>query len=89
MWNVPLVCLFCDESIVAGDDLARNLIGTEKGPRLAHEECAVRSIIGGVNHLQGNCTCCGGTMPPDPPGLTPRQAARAAYDVWMRKRTCR
>jgi hypothetical protein len=33
-------------------------------------------ILGGINHLNGDCTCHGGTQPPDPPGVTRRDAAR-------------
>jgi hypothetical protein len=39
-------------------------------------------MIGGLNHLLGRCTCCGGTEPPDPPEMTPRQAALAAVAAW-------
>lgn len=78
---VLLWCPHCDEAIKQGDDLARHLVGSESGPRLWHEECAFRSVAGGLNHLQGKCTCCaGGTLPPDPPGLTKREAAKAAYE---------
>jgi hypothetical protein len=61
-------CLWCGED-VRTDDISYN-DGT------IHEECLVRSIRGGVNHLRGECACCGGTKPPDPPGLTKREAAR-------------
>ena len=69
-----------------GDELARHPIGTEHGARVAHQECALRAIIGGVNHLRGLCTCCGGTLPPDPPNVTQREAARLAVAEWKRQR---
>lgn len=73
-------CLYCDEPIRMGDELARFPIGTQDGVRIAHIECAYRAVAGGVNHLKGLCTCCGGTQPPDPPELSRRDAARAALD---------
>jgi hypothetical protein len=47
-----------------------------------HIECGARGILGGLNHMLGHCTCCGGTSDPDPPGLTKRQAAIAAFQYW-------
>jgi hypothetical protein len=82
---VPIVCLFCDEPIAWGDSLARHPINTEDGLRIAHEECALRAVIGGINHLRGLCTCCGGTLEPDPPNVTKREAARLALAEWKRR----
>jgi hypothetical protein len=47
-----------------------------------HLECQIRSLLGGVNHLEGRCTCCGGTQPPDPPDVTRREAAILAERAW-------
>lgn len=69
-----------------GDELARFLIGSESGPRLYHEECSIRAVIGGLNHLMGSCTCCGGTEPPDPPRLGKREAAKQAVMYWRHHR---
>jgi hypothetical protein len=44
----------------------------------------LRLVIGGAHHQLGNCTCCGGQQPPDPPGLTKREAARVAVDIFRR-----
>lgn len=79
-------CIFCEEPIAMGDELHRNPIGTADGPRIAHYECALRQVVGGVNHQRGRCTCCGGTEPPDPPRLTRREAALAAARFFERKR---
>lgn len=80
--SVPLVCPHCEEPIVQGDELGRHLIAHPDGLRLLHEECAMRTILGGINHLMGKCTCCGGTEQPDPPGMSRRDAARAASLYW-------
>ena len=50
-----------------------------------HQECAMRAIVGGLNHLRGTCTCCGGTEPPDPIGMTQREAARAACTYYRER----
>lgn len=47
-----------------------------------HWECHLRTVVGGLNHLRGMCTCTGGAEPPDPPWLNTRQAAIVAASVW-------
>jgi hypothetical protein len=73
-------CIQCGEPFEADDSgwLYCN------GPAV-HLECGMRSVIGGVNHQLGLCICCGGHLDPDPPGLTPREAARAAWKVFRAK----
>lgn len=53
------------------------------GPRRIHVECVMRSVVGSAQHLMrkdahGRCdlTCT------DPPGMTKREAARAAVDIF-------
>jgi hypothetical protein len=70
------VCPYCEEPIQPGDRLAPT-----NWP--AHWECGLRSVVGGLNHLNGQCTCCGGTLPPDPEGTTRREAARMAAQAWL------
>lgn len=69
-------CIYCDEEVKQYDRVAPyqdNL----------HYECGLRSVVGGLNHLNGSCSCCGGTLPPDPEGTTRRDAARMAAQTWM------
>lgn len=68
-----MICLHCREEILPDD---------RRDPYLqppAHFECGFRAIHGSVGHQRGLCTCRGGpgTME-DPPGLSKREAARAA-----------
>lgn len=51
-----------------------------------HRECFLRGIFGSVGHQRGLCTCNGGpgTMD-DPPGMTAREAARAAVKEFERR----
>lgn len=51
-----------------------------------HYECHLRGVIGGLNHLLGRCTCCGGTEPPDPGDMSRREAAHAAVNYWNTRR---
>ena len=48
----------------------------------AHYHCAFRTIIGGANHILEKCSCFGGTLPADPPGLTSRQTGVASVKVF-------
>lgn len=74
-------CLHCGEPIEAGGDGVMIPHG-DTGDRPWHWECNLRGIIGGLNHLNGACSCCGGTDDPDPPEMTKRQAAQAAVDYY-------
>lgn len=80
-----LRCFHCDELIAPDDDAQMPVIRLQEGATVGHyhHECVVRLVIGGANHLQSRCTCCGGTEPPDPPQLTKRQAARMALNIWV------
>jgi hypothetical protein len=48
-----------------------------------HRECAVRDVVGSLGHLRRQCSCFGGTEE-DPPGMTKREAARVACELWER-----
>jgi hypothetical protein len=67
-------CEICEEPILPGDHVS----ATPVNGKPVHHECFFRAIVGGANHIRGRCTCCGGTEPPDPPGLTRREEAREA-----------
>jgi hypothetical protein len=83
--HVPMpvgqTCLWCHEPIEEGDSGVTQLCFLLDQPpqrRPQHLECHIRSVCGGLNHLLGQCMCCGGDAPPDPPTLSRREAARAA-----------
>ena len=69
-----MICLYCGEPL----DAEGLMVAT-------HPECAIRMIAGGLNHQLGACTCHGGSAPPDPPGLSKREAARAAARHFSRR----
>jgi hypothetical protein len=72
------VCYWCEEPIRLGDNgvLIRRIA--------LHMECHVRSVVGSVNHQEGNCACHGKSEPEDPPGMSTREAAKAAMALWER-----
>jgi len=78
-----MTCPFCREPVLL-EELdgvrARELADGKH----VHSECLMRSIIGSLGHQLGRCSCYGGTEE-DPPGLTKRQAARAAWDYFLHR----
>jgi hypothetical protein len=86
-------CLHCDEpvtgdDIVAGASTHQPLMKADGTCdfRGLHRECEGRMVFGSVGHQLGRCSCrgCDGTME-DPPGMTKREAARAAVDLARRR----
>lgn len=50
-----------------------------------HRECAFRLLVGSLAHVEGRCSCyVPGADETDPPGMTRREAARAACRAWRR-----
>jgi hypothetical protein len=81
-------CGRCGEPITSNDSgLVIPLFGDpDQSEAFYHYECHLRSMVGGLNHQLGKCLCCGGTVPPDPPEMTRREAAKAAVQHWQRSR---
>lgn len=71
-----MLCEFCGEEILDGERA-----NTMPGCVDAHRECLIRSVVGSVGHQLHKCSCYGGTEE-DPPGMTKRQAAKAAVALW-------
>ncbi len=71
-------CFWCGEAFVARDEGIMSNVPM-------HLDCSMRSFIGGANHITGTCSCCGGDQPPDPPGLSKREAATLAHNQWRRR----
>lgn len=80
-------CLHCEEVFIDGD---RGFVLGYAGPEGVdgevgyHRECFLRSIFGSVGHQLGTCSCEGG-HDEDPPGMTKREAARAAVSLFEKK----
>lgn len=68
------LCAHCHELIDAVDLLMNTRF---------HLECLVRMTAGSVAHQKGTCTCHGGEEA-DPPGASLREAARAAYEHFLK-----
>lgn len=83
-------CMNCDEPIDAEDQGV--LIPTWRAENIVTEDpwhlaCHVRGIVGSVGHQLGTCSC---RRPleeseEDPPGMTKREAAEAAFALWGRR----
>lgn len=83
MTDVP-ACMHCGEDVRDGEP-ARDmpihyLCGAREVERI-HLECALRMVVGSVGHQLRECSCFGGTRD-DPEGMTRREAARAACDLF-------
>ncbi len=73
-------CPHCGEDILPWDDQRT----TNDGTLPFHAECLIRSIVGSVGHQLGRCSCFGGNED-DPRGMTLREAAQAARDLFDRR----
>lgn len=70
-------CIHCLEQFEPGDDG----IMTDDGAPF-HRACFIRMVNGPVAHIQRRCSCyIPGSNEHDPPGMTRRQAAQAAFDA--------
>jgi len=76
-------CVFCDEPILP-DEQVQPIWGGEAERRQVHRECLLRQVVGSVAHQMEECSCFEpGSTRGDPPGMTKREAARAAADLWQ------
>jgi hypothetical protein len=81
---VGIPCAHCDEPIAEGDQgylIPAFRTASEMEILPWHFECHMREVVGSVGHLQKKCHCFGGTES-DPPGMTKRQAAAAAWGLF-------
>lgn len=75
-----MTCAWCDEPVSP-----LGLHPAFQGEPM-HIECGFRSACGSVAHIEHRCGCyVPGSEEGDPPGMTKRQAARAAMDAFKRK----
>lgn len=72
-------CIYCEEEILTGETPPAIFEHVQN----MHHECFLRGIFGSVGHLQKRCSCYGGTEE-DPPDMTPRQAAKAAVELYRK-----
>jgi hypothetical protein len=70
-------CTWCEEPVEAGQQ------HPAFQDNAMHFECGFRTAVGSVAHLLRRCHCYKlGSDLNDPPGLTKREAARAAERLW-------
>lgn len=71
-----MTCVWCGEPMA--DTVAGMAIQTNMAAM--HTECAYRAVAGSVAHLEKRCSCyVPGSEEGDPPGMTKREAASAAW----------
>lgn len=86
-------CTWCSEPILAGEygitmpHMDVNADGTYSiADRPRHDECNVRALVGSLAHQTGACTCADpNSTIHNPPGLTRREAAKAAASLFLIK----
>ena len=72
------VCLNCGEVILPWE------VAAMRQPH--HCECALRAVVGSVAHVEGRCSCVDPSSEEgDPPGMTKREAARAACAAYYER----
>jgi hypothetical protein len=85
-------CLWCEEPIQEGDKgVTMPHYGTDTCGGVKemphHIECMLRQTVGSVGHQNGTCWCFNKINPvDDPPGMTKRQAAIAAYKLFQERK---
>jgi hypothetical protein len=79
-------CLHCEEAIDAADSGVVTPLMDGEGVRAAyyHVECWGRVLLGSTGHQLRLCPCFGGTYEGEPPEMSKRDAARAAWDLSRR-----
>jgi hypothetical protein len=86
---VANACMFCGQAVTGNDEQAPfPILDFRTGEAVPlHSECGLRLVVGSVGHIHRKCSCfVTGSTYTDPPGLTARQAARAAVVAWSAAR---
>lgn len=74
-------CPYCTERIEPSAEVIP-LAGNQQW----HTECFLRAVIGSVAHIERRCSCyVPGSTEEDPPGMTVRESARAAWAAYQRR----
>ena len=74
------LCIHCEEPITARDSgIGVPLLAETVTQTYYHLECWGRVVLGSVGHQLRVCSCYGGLYE-DPPTMTKREAARAAWE---------
>lgn len=76
-------CHWCDEPILRHEQHYAGQANKHQGCSDFHYECFFRMFVGSVGHVRKECSCWGGKAG-DPPGMTRREAAKAAFEEYHR-----
>ncbi len=69
-------CPWCEEGLQRGEALVH-----QQGLVYWHHECLFRATVGSAAHILKECSCFGGERE-DPPGMSKREAAKLALEVY-------
>lgn len=76
------VCPHCNEPVMPWERRERYC----NDVRWYHWECFARPILGSVAHIEKRCSCfVPGATEGDDPALTPRQAALASVEAYLKR----
>jgi hypothetical protein len=72
------ICIHCTEPVLPND--IADFFDPDR-----HHECVARAVLGSVAHIEKRCGCfVPGSTENDPPGMTKREAARAAWNAHVK-----
>lgn len=77
------LCPLCEELVSVFDLPDAQRVGGLGGNRMAHRECLLREVLGGIGHLENHAYWCNEMHDPDG-GRTFRQSG-LEVDAWVRK----
>ena len=78
-----MICEHCEEPIQPGEPLFHQCCIGSMEP--LHHECGFRLFCGSFAHHARTCSCyVTGSLESDPPGMTKREAAKAALSEFLR-----
>jgi hypothetical protein len=80
---VGFACALCDEKMVDGD--RGSFMGTTEPPYFGpvHRECSLRSVLGGIGHIQNHLVWCVEKRDPDA-GFPYRKSSQLVWD-WVQE----
>lgn len=70
-------CMYCTEEVVQGDMGTMDSTGV-----VLHHECQFRMVVGSLAHQQRRCSCYGGVDAELPEGMSLREEAREAMQLF-------
>lgn len=74
-------CLLCNEPLLEGEQLAHHGLLVDGVRRDVHRECMLRSVVGGIGHLEDHHTWC--VIAGDSDGGRTYRQSSIEVDAWV------